>query len=221
MRSKIISHSKVITTIFIFLLSLNSCSDNPTNNDVTYNLINSLSGTITGLPSDSRIIKAVVSNPQLDYMIASDTIGSDSAMNINLTIPPAGSLIDISDFLIQNSVTSLNISDYYARVNVLQMNAYDTANILSGSLSKLNYNPNDSAAPFRISVSAFYCDRPLNISGTNKMITGSDTIVVIYGAAFGTGWNVTTLRTRVVRTHYIEYEYFNGEALGAKWYFDS
>ncbi|MDZ4712346.1 MAG: hypothetical protein SGI89_08460 [bacterium] len=219
MKNKKTIRASLFLSIIPIILFFNSCKDNPAvNNPVTYDIVTSLGGNVTGLSSSNPYVRAIVSNAGQTYVVASHLM-TDSTFTLILTVPPAGYLIDIDDFFVQNFIQGVSISDNSANVNIMPVNVYDTTNILRGSLQKLNHGPNENAAVGQISVSVFYCDRPLTITGKNTLVIGIDTTVVNYNATLGTGWNVTTLRTTKLSNHYIEYSFINGEIPGAKWYY--
>lgn len=211
----------VILELLIFLsFFVYSCSDNPVSDTVNYNLLTSLNGTIHGLPSLPSTIKAVLNNNTLVYTVDSDSINNDSAMNIDLTVPPEQYLIDIDQFLTSAGGTTF-ITDHEAKVNTLSLELYDSLDRNTGFVYRDNHNSSYELFPGFVNVSLLYSDRSFSVTGRSIEVSGSDTTIMAYNALLGKGWNVVTMRIKDVRKGFIEFELFNGEygPAGADWYY--
>ncbi|MDZ4712347.1 MAG: hypothetical protein SGI89_08465 [bacterium] len=205
--------TKILITVCFGLL-FSSCNDNPTKgNDIIYYLTNSVEGNIIDLPADGRILKVYMQN----NVLVTNTVQPNSFMHIDLPEPPANFLVTAGQ--LYWSVTGITISNPSAKVNFIDVRVFDSSDALTGLLVKLNHDPDETTAYQQISVNVFYCDNNLDLQGRNLRITGRDTVATNYNAYFTRGWNLCTSRITQVRENYTEYEFFNGEINGAKWYF--
>lgn len=217
---------KKLKTIILFVLMTTtsiftqSCRDNSTDsNNNNPNLVTSINGTVNNLPPAARNLKVIMSKDTNIFVVASQTIGSNNNMNINLATPPSTLLLNIFDVIIPGS--GINFSDPSAKGNTFQCNLYDSLGIFNGILLKTNYSVNNLQQG-DILINYIYCDRTENITGSSTNIVNNDTVKTVFNLQLGAGYNKCTYYLKVVRDHYKEYEFNSGETSGANWnYFGS
>lgn len=212
----------IFPLVLFFLSSLYSCKDDSvSNNNYDYNLITSVSGVVYNLPDTSRLVKAIVQLDFINYTVDSTIADSNNSIILSLSTPPSQYLTSVVGYFI-NDTASVIISDRNAMVNVLRLGAfYDSSGYFAGEIFKNNhlvYNP-DSAGYFV--VSPLYCDRKLRISGSSVFLynNNQDTSKSNFDINMDKGWNVLTSRIKVSRNGYREEEIFDGEPMGANYYF--
>lgn len=215
---------KIIQSISIFIITsftitLYSCSDDPVNSGTTYYTINSISGTVNGLDSSIRELRAVLlPNDSTSITIASQNIGSNNSFNLNLPAPPSNAIYDID--LLYSYLNPILISDHDANANLLVFHMFDAASTLRGYLTKDNRTTTlNFPGYFRINI--IYCDRNVNISGFQRRIVNNDTSDVTYNLAFTTGYNVFFSRIKTTRVNYQDIEVLSSEPAGAVWHYES
>jgi len=211
---------KTVLLFFLFLQVFLSCKDDIMKNDpFNYNVVTDIAGKIFDLPTNAKMIKAIIQLDFDNFTLDSTIVDSSNYMFLNLITPPLELLHDIDVFFVSD--TNIIISNYEARANFLLPFAFDDS---SGNFVGLLIKDNHNLYPYNAGyfrVSFIYCDRNVRISGKSTTINNLDTTYRNYSVNLGVGWNVLTYRLKVVRQNYIESELYNGETAGGIWYFDN
>lgn len=218
---------KIFKSIFfllsaiIFGISLQSCSeDSPTSNNNNNNssLVTSLSGFVNNITSTSRYMKAIVGDDSLSYISGTDSVSSDNIFNISLTIPPVSSLKNLNTLFPAGG----GLSDTSAMGNFLNIRAFNNnAGLIDGSLVNSSVPPNNAYTTGDYLLFYIYCDRIVNVSGTQTNIFNSDTIVYNYSVTFETGYNKLKRTIINQRNNYTEFEIKNGGSENTNWYYQN
>lgn len=211
------------TLLFLLLITAySSCSDDPVtnNNGPTYYTISAFTGKIHNLPDSSRTLVAVLVKDSVEYSMGSATIGADSTMNINLTIPTDGQLHPIVQLFSPLGTGTVNVSDLNAKGNYVNLLAYATGTqTWRGVVTKANTPTIYTPQLGNVYISYFYSDRNVSATANTIRYQGADTTKFNVSFAFTTGYNKLTTRITALRANYMEVEVLSGEPSGTEWYF--
>jgi hypothetical protein len=177
-----------------------------------------ISGTITGYPGGSIIVKAKLTagTPSDSFFAGTDTVDNDAMLNMNLSTPPANFL---TAFDVSNLPPGVVISDTTVRAaQFSNLRAYGFSNELLGVILKKNYT--DSIVAGSLSVQYLYSTKPFSVTGTDTNITGLDTTMYVYNVSFAAGWNAYILRLTEQRTNYTRYDFLSGDNTSATWRYE-
>lgn len=209
--------------ITILLILIHSCgNDNPV---VSYDskTITGFYGFLNNYNSDESILETRLNLDSGYISMGRDTVGADSILNLTLQTPADNVLkpmTEIAGYYGEN----LSVSDINAMgTNFLGKYFFNNANgNYSGYLTRRNSPPNYYGEGL-FEVRHAYCDRNVIVNGTVinifSIIGPSDTMKYNININFSKGWNPITYYTKTIRAYYSEYDIYNGDPEGSKWFY--
>lgn len=216
---KIIKVNFLFAILIFFVISIQSCSDDsPTSNNNNNNssLVTSLSGFVNNITSTSRYMKAIVGEDTISYIAGTDSVSSDNIFNISLTNPPISALKNLNTLFPSGG----GLSDTTAKGNFLNIGAFNNnAGQIDGSLVNSSVPPKSAVTTGDYLLFYMYCDRSVNVSGTQTSIFNSDTTVYNYSVTFETGYNKLKRIITKQRDNYTEFDIKNGGSESTNWYY--